>query len=66
MSQDASSPVSAAYEDTWRQIDDVVQQVTQQSRAPVSSEQFFTDLLDGCVRTLAAVGGAVWLRFWVD
>jgi hypothetical protein len=62
MSQDASSPVSAAYEDTWRQIDDVVQQVTQQSRAPVSSEQFFTDLLDGCVRTLAAVGGAVWLR----
>ena len=62
MSQDSSATEPAAYEDTWREIEDVVQEVTRQSRAAVPADQFFTSLLESSVRTLAATGGAVWLR----
>jgi hypothetical protein len=62
MSQDSPAKESAAYEDTWREIEDVVQEVTRQSRAAVPADRFFTGLLESSVRTLAATGGAVWLR----
>lgn len=62
MNQESPPAEPAAYEDTWREIEDVVQEVTRQSRATISADTFFSDLLDGAVRTLAAVGGAIWLR----
>lgn len=62
MSQDSPATEPAAYEDTWREIEEVVQEVTRQSRAVVPAGRFFTDLLQSSIRTLAATGGAVWLR----
>jgi hypothetical protein len=62
MSQDSSTKEPAAYEETWREIEEVVQEVTRQSRAAVPADRFFTGLLESSVRTLAATGGAVWLR----
>ena len=62
MSQDFSSTEPAAHEETWREIEEVVQEVTRQSRAAVPADRFFTGLLESSVRTLAATGGAVWLR----
>ena len=65
MSQDTSFSNAAspsAHEETWRQIEDVLDQISQSSRSTVTGEQFFTELLDGSIRTLAAVGGAIWLR----
>lgn len=47
---------------TWREIQEVVQQVTRLSRAAVESERFFSELLDHSVRIMAAIGGAVWLK----
>jgi hypothetical protein len=65
MSQDtplADAASESAHEETWRQIENVLDQISQKSRSTVTSEQFFTELLDGSIRTLAAVGGAIWLR----
>jgi hypothetical protein len=61
MSQTPPATASVAQEDTWREIELVVQQVTRLSRSDVSVEQFFAELLEKSVRTLAAAGGAVWL-----
>ncbi len=47
---------------TWREIQDVVQQVTKLSRAAVANERFFGELLDHSIRIMAAIGGAVWLK----
>jgi hypothetical protein len=65
MSQDTpltDATSESAHEETWRQIEDVLDQISQRSRSTATSEQFFTELLDGSIRTLAAVGGAIWLR----
>ena len=65
MSQDTSFSNAAspsAHEETWRQIEDVLDQISQSSRSTVTGEQFFAELLDGSIRTLAAIGGAIWLR----
>lgn len=57
------TPVTeAAYEETIREIEDVVQEVTRLSRSAVSTEQFLAELIGGSVRTLAAIAGAVWMR----
>jgi hypothetical protein len=57
-----SPATEAAYEDTLREIEDAVQEVTRLSRTAVSSERFLAELLQSAVRTLAAIGGAVWMR----
>ncbi len=62
MTQDSPATEPAAYEDTWREIEEVVQEVTRQSRAVVPADRFFTGLLQNSIRTLAATGGAIWLR----
>jgi len=61
MSQTPPVTASVAQEETWREIELVVQQVTRLSRSDGSVEQFFAELLEKSVRTLAAAGGAVWL-----
>tara|TARA_R110002072_G_scaffold13481_2_gene56897 strand:+ start:107301 stop:109424 length:2124 start_codon:yes stop_codon:yes gene_type:complete len=62
MTQDSPATEPAAYEETWREIEAVVQEVTRQSRAVVPADRFFTGLLQSSIRTLAATGGAIWLR----
>lgn len=60
-SEPSIAEATPSMQHTLREIDDVVQDIARLSRSPVSSERFFAVLLDGCVRTLAAIGGAVWL-----
>lgn len=64
MSQD--TPISeaspSAHEETWRQIEDILDQIARRSRSTAGSEEFFTELLDGSIRTLAASGGGIWIR----
>lgn len=64
MSQDIplSDTPASTHEETWRQIEDVLDRISRRSRSSVSSEEFFTELLDRSIRTLAAKGGAIWLR----
>ncbi len=45
----------------WRQLEDFVEQLHKAAHAPVEATEFYRLLLDGCVTSLAAVGGAVWL-----
>lgn len=47
---------------TWREIQEVVQQVTKLSRASVDAERFYRELVDQSLRLMAALGGAVWLK----
>ncbi|MBI1311733.1 HlyD family efflux transporter periplasmic adaptor subunit [bacterium] len=61
MSQNTPVTTSVAQEEAWREIELVVQQITRLSRSDASTEQFFAELLERSVRTLAAAGGAVWL-----
>lgn len=61
MSRD--SPVSeSAYEDTWREINDVLDDVARLSQTELSNDQFFTEFISLAVRTLAARAGCVWLK----
>lgn len=62
MSQDSSATAQTAHEETWREIEEVVQEVTRQSRVAVPAEEFFPGLLENSVRTMAATSGAVWMR----
>lgn len=62
MSQDSPAAAHTSREETWREIENVVQEVTRQSRAAVPASHFFSGLLESSVRTLAATSGAIWLR----
>jgi len=62
MHPQSSVTESGGVEATWREIESVVQAVARQARSDVPAARFFAELLDGGIRTLAAVSGAVWLR----
>ena len=47
---------------TWQELEEVVDELTTAARQCRSAEQFYGQVIDHCVKTLAAVGGAVWLR----
>ena len=49
-------------ESAWQQLERFVDELHQQARAPIDSAHFYRRLLEGCVTTLAASGGAVWRR----
>jgi len=49
-----------ATDDVWRQIEDLVDQIAELSKADLPEEQFYAAVLDGAVRTGAAIGGAIW------
>jgi multidrug efflux pump subunit AcrA (membrane-fusion protein) len=52
---------NAAYrEDTWRQIEDLIDQIAALARTDVSEPDFYRALLDRAVRAGAALGGAAW------
>jgi len=50
-----------AVDSDWQQLEDLVDQLHDLARTPVETAAFYRRLLDGCVTSLAAVGGAVWL-----
>jgi len=50
-----------AVDSDWQQLEDFVDQLHELARTPVETAAFYRRLLDGCVESLAAVGGAVWL-----
>ena len=52
----------AMYEDIWRQIDAVMERITQAARSDLSREEFYACALDGLVSAAASAGGAVWTR----
>jgi len=45
----------------WQQLEDLVDQLHELARAPIETSVFYRRLLEGCVTSLAAIGGAVWL-----
>ena len=49
-------------ESAWQQLERFVDELHEQARAPIDSAHFYRQLLEGCVTTLAATGGAVWRR----
>lgn len=46
---------------SWQQLEDFVEQLHELAHAPIRTAEFYQQLLNGCVTTLAAEGGAVWL-----
>ena len=47
--------------DSWQQVEDFLANLHELARAPIESDAFYRKLLAGCVATLAARGGAIWL-----
>ncbi len=45
----------------WQQIEEFVDRLHEMASSPVESGAFYRSLLEGCVTSLAAVGGAIWL-----
>ena len=45
----------------WQEIDALVREVASLARTDCSKVQFYSQLLDGTVRAMAAIGGAVWM-----
>jgi len=49
------------FETSWRQLEDFVDRLHAAAHAPSENAEFYRQLLQGCLATLAATGGAVWL-----
>ena len=47
---------------SWKQVESFVDGLHARSRAPIEASAFYRELLEGCVSTLAAPAGAIWLR----
>ncbi|MDZ4658529.1 MAG: HlyD family efflux transporter periplasmic adaptor subunit [Bythopirellula sp.] len=45
---------------SWRQVEDFLSSLHELARAPIEPSDFYRQLLEGCAKTLAATGGAVW------
>ena len=60
-SDDAPLPGSAETDADWRQLEAFVQQLHELAHAPIEAQEFYQQLLGGCVTLLAASGGVVWL-----
>lgn len=58
---DATSTHAEPAAETWREIEQLVDQLTQLAKADISAAEFHQQLLDRAVQALAAAGGAVWL-----
>lgn len=46
--------------DSWQQVEEFLSNLHELARAPVEADEFYRQLLAGCVATLAARGGAIW------
>ena len=56
-----ATPRHPSIDSGWQQLEDFMDQLHQSARAPIERTGFYQQLLNDCVTTLAAVGGAVWL-----
>lgn len=45
---------------SWQHVEDLLANLHELTSAPIESGDFYQKLLEGCVNTLAATGGAVW------
>jgi multidrug efflux pump subunit AcrA (membrane-fusion protein) len=45
---------------SWQQVEDLLSSLHELARAPVEAGEFYQKMLEGCVNTLAAAGGAIW------
>ncbi len=45
---------------SWQQVEVFLTKLHERARAPMEANRFYRELLDGCVITLAAIGGAIW------
>jgi len=62
MASNASHSELDSADQAWREIDDLVDEISRLSSSELSSADFYAQLLDRIVPALAAVGGAVWTR----
>ncbi|QEG36796.1 efflux RND transporter periplasmic adaptor subunit [Bythopirellula goksoeyrii] len=46
--------------DSWQQVEEFLAKLHELARAPVEVDEFYRQLLAGCVAILAAQGGAIW------
>src|SRR5436190_16015213 len=59
----ANSPLGgASTRDTWHEIETLVDELAALAKTDLPVHDFYAALLDRTVRSLAAMGGAVWLR----
>ena len=49
---------------SWQQVEDFLSSLHEFARAPVETTDFYRQLIEGCVKTLAATGGVVWQPDW--
>ena len=56
-----TTPRHPSIDTGWQQLEKFVDQLHQLTRKPIARADFYRQLLDGSVSTLAAVGGAIWL-----
>ncbi len=61
MSKAKSHSTDMGTDADWRQLEAFVDQLHASARAPIEAQQFYRELLEGCVTLLAAEGGAVWV-----
>ena len=53
--------IELATSDGWHQLESFVDQMHETANSPIEAEDFYRELLDGCVTLLAAEGGCIWL-----
>ena len=58
----ASTEKRATAGDAWQQLEKLVDELQELARTRVDANDFYRQLLEGCVSMLAADGGAVWQR----
>ncbi len=61
MMSKTTSHSSADADADWRQLEAFVVQLHESAHALIETQQFYRQLLEGCVTLLAAEGGVVWL-----
>ncbi len=52
---------SSSLENIWQEIEALVLGLAQLSRTEISSQKFYSELLDRAVRGISALGGALWI-----
>jgi HlyD family secretion protein len=60
MAQHPPATAAPPAEDAWREIEELVDEIARLSRSDVAPGAFSTELLDGAVSALAALGGVLW------
>lgn len=62
MASEMPQPDSEPSDEAWREIEALVDQIAQLSKAELSSAEFYAEFLPRAVSGLAALGGVVWAR----